>query len=231
MPIRNRAVQHATDRSRGFAREPRNCAGVLGPSPCQDQTMGETMVLPAQTSRRAELEADGWVVVARSFGAQLDSGRIDRQRLQALVAKSEGSVRELADADVESVLHLDAMTAQDYPGSVATQHTPLDRRAATPSASRRAFGAFGPDGDLVAMTFVDVEGTKAETQFTVVHRAWRGQGLGIAVKAASVLTLASEGVTQFRTGGSADNPAILRANDAVGYIQDEEWVTLGRDVR
>ncbi|WFR67918.1 hypothetical protein P9139_05935 [Curtobacterium flaccumfaciens] len=81
------------------------------------------------------------------------------------------------------------------------------------------------------MTFVDIEGTKAETQFTVVHRAWRGQGLGIAVKAASVLALAAEGVTQFRTGGSADNLAILRANDAVGYIQDEEWVTLGRSVR
>jgi hypothetical protein len=46
-----------------------------------------------------------------------------------------------------------------------------------------------------------------------------------------VLTLAAEGVTQFRTGGSADNLAILRANDAVGYIQDEEWVTLGRNVR
>ena len=43
--------------------------------------------------------------------------------------------------------------------------------------------------------------------------------------------LAAEGVTQFRTGGSADNLAILRANDAVGYIQDEEWVTLGRNVR
>jgi GNAT superfamily N-acetyltransferase len=193
--------------------------------------MGETLVLPAHASRRAQLEADGWVVVARSFGAQLDSGRIDRQRLQALVARAERSVRELVDADVEAVLHLDARTAEDYPGSVATQHAPLDRSTVTLSASRRAFGAFGPDRDLVAMTFVDIEGTKAETQFTVVHRAWRGQGLGIAVKAASVLALAAEGVTQFRTGGSADNLAILRANDAVGYIQDEEWVTLGRNVR
>jgi hypothetical protein len=46
-----------------------------------------------------------------------------------------------------------------------------------------------------------------------------------------VLTFAAEGVTQFRTGGSADNLAIIRANDAVGYVQDEEWVTLGRNVR
>lgn len=193
--------------------------------------MAETVVLPAQTPRQAKLEADGWVVVARSFGAQLNSDRIDRQRLHALVAKAEGSVRELAAADIEAVLRLDAMTIEDYPGSVATQHTPLDRGAATPSASRRAFGAFRPDGDLVAMTFVDLEGTDAETHFTVVHRAWRGRGLGIAVKAASVLALVAEGVTQFRTGGSADNLAILRANKAVGYVQDEEWVTLAQNVR
>ncbi|MEG8034485.1 hypothetical protein QP157_03855 [Sphingomonas sp. LR61] len=81
------------------------------------------------------------------------------------------------------------------------------------------------------MTFVDVDGTEAETHFTVVHRAWRSRGLSIAVKAASVLVLAAEGVTRFRTGGSADNTAILRANDAVGYVRDEEWVTLAQDAR
>lgn len=80
-------------------------------------------------------------------------------------------------------------------------------------------------------TFVDIDGVEAETHFTVVHRAWRGRGLGIAVKAASVLTLAAEGVTRFRTGGSVDNVAILRANDALGYVRDEEWVTLAQNVR
>jgi GNAT superfamily N-acetyltransferase len=193
--------------------------------------MGETIVLPAQEPRRVALEADGWVIVARSFGAQLNAGSIDDQRLRALVAGADGSVRELGDADVDAVLHLDAMTIEDYPGSAATQHTPLDRRAATPGVSRRAFGAFGPDGKLVAMTFVDVDRVDAETHFTVVHRAWRGRGLGIAVKAASVLTLAAERVTRFRTGGSADNAAILRANTVVGYIRDEEWVTLAQDAR
>lgn len=191
--------------------------------------MGETSVLPAQAQRRAELEANGWVVVARSFGAQLDSDSIDHQRLHTLTAEVGVSLRELGDADVDAVLRLDASTIEDYPGSVATQHTPLDRRAATPSVSRRAFGAFGPGGDLVSMTFVDVNGAEAETDFTVVHRAWRGRGLSIAVKAASVLVLAAEGVTRFRTGGSADNTAILRANDAVGYVRDEEWVTLAKD--
>ncbi|WP_083402953.1 GNAT family N-acetyltransferase [Curtobacterium sp. MCBA15_008] len=188
--------------------------------------MGESIVLLIQAPRRAALEAEGWVVVARSFGAQLDSNSINVERLQAMVAQAEGTVREITDTDVDAVLHLDAATVEDYPGSAATQHAALDRRAATPSASRRAFGAFVPDAELVAMTFVDIDGADAETQFTVVHRAWRGRGLSVAVKAASVLALTAEGVTRFRTGGSADNAAILRANDALGYVRDEEWVTL-----
>ncbi|MDN3480132.1 acetyltransferase [Curtobacterium sp. APC 4022] len=190
--------------------------------------MGETIVLPAQSPRRTELEALGWAVVARSFGAQLDAERIDEQRLRALAVGAPGSVRALAAADVDAVLALDRATIGDYPGSVATQHEPLDRDGATPSAARRAFGAFRTDGGLVAMTFVSVDGAEAETDFTVVDRAQRGRGLGVAVKAASVLELSAAGVTRFRTGGSADNAAIQRANVALGYVRDEEWVTLGR---
>jgi hypothetical protein len=193
--------------------------------------VGEIIVLPVQAPRRAALEAEGWVVVARSFGAQLDSDHINCERLQALVAEADGTVRELGDTDVDAVLHLDATTVEDYPGSAATQHTPLDRRAAMPSASRRGFGAFGPDRELVAMTFADIDGVEAETQFTVVHRAWRGRGLSVAVKAAFVLALTAEGVTRFRTGGSVDNVAILRANEALGYVRDEEWVTLAQNGR
>jgi GNAT superfamily N-acetyltransferase len=193
--------------------------------------MGEMIVLPAQSPRRAELEAQGWTVAARSFGAQLDSDHIDRQRLSELVAAAGESVRELGATDVDAVLELDAATIEDYPGSVATRHEPLDRRGATPSASRRAFGAFVRDSDLVSMTFVDIDGPDAETAVTVVHRAWRGRGLGVAVKAASVLALAEDGVRRFRTGGSAENTAILRANDALGYVCDEEWITLEPSAR
>jgi GNAT superfamily N-acetyltransferase len=185
-------------------------------------------VLPADAQERSELEAQGWTVVARSFGAQLDGHDVDQPRLQGLVARvaDVGSVRELSHADVDAVLALDALTIGDYPGSIATQHTPLDRQRATPSESRRSFGVVLESGELVAMTFVDVDGSAAETDFTVVHPAWRGRGLGVAAKAASVLALLDDGVTRFRTGGSADNAAILAANDVVGYVRDEEWVTL-----
>ncbi|MDM7888024.1 GNAT family N-acetyltransferase [Curtobacterium sp. RHCJP20] len=116
--------------------------------------------------------------------------------------------------------------ADDYPGGVAPRHEQLDNDAATPTAGRRASGAFAADGSLVAMTSVEVDGADAETDFTVVHPSHRGRGIGTALKVWSVLALQREGVRRFRTGGSAENVAIQRANAVLGYVQDEEWVTL-----
>ena len=193
--------------------------------------MRDSAVMPADDPRRAALEAEGWRVTARSFGAELDADRIDRARLQEALAGSVGRAgvaRELTADDVDAVLALDAATARDYPGSVATRHRPVDRDGATPSASRRMFGVLSAGGELLALTVVDVDvdGAAAETDFTVVARDRRRRGLGVAVKALSVLTLVDDGVERFRTGGSADNAGILRANALLGYVRDEEWVTL-----
>jgi predicted GNAT family acetyltransferase len=124
------------------------------------------------------------------------------------------------------VLTLDRETANDYPGDIATAHEALTADGATPSAAHRGWGAFTAQAQLAAMTFADIGQNVIETDFTVVRRDWRGHGLGSAVKAASVLALADEGHTTFRTGGSADNPASIAANQAVGYELDEEWLTL-----
>lgn len=185
-------------------------------------------VLRADDPRRSDLESLGWSVSARSWGAALDALRVDVGRFTALVERvgALASVRELGPADAPAALALDAATVGDYPGSVATRHEPLSAARAIPSASRRAFGAFTPAGELVAVTFVDVGGENAETDFTCVARARRGSGLATAVKAASVIALLGSGVRGFRTGGSADNQAILAANTALGYLIDEEWVTL-----
>ena len=185
-------------------------------------------VLRADNPERDQLEREGWVVTARSWAAQLNAVDCDQQRLRALVerARAVGEVRALTPTDVPKILALDAATAGDYPGSEATAHPPLTSAKATAGPSRRAYGIVDTTDELVAMTFVDVEGTRAEVDFTVVARERRGQGLGTAVKAASVLDLISVGVEIFRTGGSADNPGSIAANEAVGFVRDEEWATL-----
>jgi predicted GNAT family acetyltransferase len=185
-------------------------------------------ILRADDPERTQLEREGWVVSARSWAAQLNAEDCDQLRLRALVkwARAVGQVRALTPTDVPKILALDAATVGDYPGSEATAHPPLTPASATVSRTRRAYGIVDATGALVAMTFVDVEGARAEVDFTVVAHEQRGQGLGTAVKAASVLDLISAGVETFRTGGSADNPSSITANEAVGFVRDEEWVTL-----
>jgi len=182
----------------------------------------------ADSAEREALERDGWVVTARSWAAQLEAERCDRAALRDLVSRADatGAVRALTDADTALILRLDAATLDDYPGAEATAHEPLTPATATVGPSRRAYGVADAGGELVAMTFVGVEAHVAEVDFTVVSPHHRGLGLATAVKAASVLDLIDSGVTVFRTGGSADNAAILAANHALGFVVDEHWVTL-----
>lgn len=42
----------------------------------------------------------------------------------------------------------------------------------------------------------------------------------------TLLALDADGLRRFRTGGSAENAAILAANTALGYVRDEEWPSL-----
>ncbi|GAA4193637.1 hypothetical protein GCM10022288_27730 [Gryllotalpicola kribbensis] len=190
----------------------------------------DVRVMRADDPQRAHLEADGWVAIARSWGAALDLGRADPEELSGLAARADalGSVRELGQEDVDAVLELDVATTGDYPGSIATQHEVLERSRATPSATRAAWGFHTPDRTLAAVTFVDIDGDRVEIDFTVVARAWRGKGVGTGLKASAVLALLHRGVRAIRTGGSADNPAIIAANKRLGFTIDEEWVTLQR---
>ncbi|WP_062518148.1 hypothetical protein [Demequina gelatinilytica] len=190
------------------------------------------VVLREDDARVASRLADGWVMVARSWAAQLEAERGDLAalRVAADAARACGDLRELARGDVPAVLALDAATVGDYPGGPATAHAPLTAARAAVSGVRRAWGVVGDGGRVLAMTYVDVDGDRAETDFTVVARDARGRGLATAVKAASLLGLLRDGVVVFRTGGSANNAAILAASLACGYRVDERWVTLAPSV-
>jgi len=189
-------------------------------------------VLRSDDPQAGTLMNEGWRVMARSWGAELDAGEADTDRLvirlMELVVRARryAELRELGIGDVSAVLALDSATIDDYPGGPATEHAALTQQTAAISGTRRAFGAFTAENDLAAVTYVDVDLPSAETDFTVVRRDWRRRGLGTAVKASSVLALLASGVTRFRTGGSSENVASVAANTSVGYRIDEEWLTL-----
>ena len=190
--------------------------------------IAENTVLREDSPRISELQSQGWRIIARSWAAQLNAVDVDIERLTTLIEgmSGKGVVRELEISDKAAILALDASTVTDYPGGIATVHDALSPEQATVTGTRRGFGVNGPDGGLIAMTFVDINGTEVETDFTVVAKDWRRRGLATAVKAASVLALLSDRAVTFRTGGSDENIASLAANTSVGYALDEAWLTL-----
>ncbi|MDN5775540.1 MAG: hypothetical protein L0H96_01350 [Humibacillus sp.] len=114
---------------------------------------------------------------------------------------------------------------------MATAHQALTAHSAAPTAKRWGFGVFDVDEQLVAMTVIELEGNRADVDFTVVARHRRRQGLATSVNAGSLLALARHGVTLVRTGGSDENRGILATNASLGFHVDEHWITLAAPAR
>lgn len=192
------------------------------------------LVLRADDPRCRQAEADGWEVVATSWGARLeldpgDEGLLARLRHRADPARAPSyRVREVVAHDIPQLVELDARTATDYPGGAATHHEPLDEAAARALLDRgRAWGIWYGEA-LVALTVTFLVEGRVETDFTAVHPDHRGRGLATAVKATSVLAHAEQGRTLFGTGGADGNLASLAMNRAVGYRITETWHTYRR---
>jgi GNAT superfamily N-acetyltransferase len=184
--------------------------------------------------RCAELEAAGYRVVGESWGARLRlSEPPDLSVMRDAVARAQApgiAVRELSPDFSDELFSLEYQNHADYPFTPATAQKLRDADAIRGLwDGYRIFGAL--DGALlVAATVISQATDRGETQFTSVLSAYRGKGLGKAVKAASILALAEDGVRLFGTGGAAVNEASLGANRTLGYTIEERWRSYQRKI-
>jgi len=188
----------------------------------------QPVILPENDPQIEQFLANGYQIVARSHGAQLNLDDATLTKISMLCASTnkDFAFRELNVKDICDILKLDGETANDYPGDVATLHESLNLATATPTDARRAFGAYH-NGELIAMIFLNISGSNAEIDFCVVAAPFRRQGIATALGAYALHTVAGAGVKYVRTGFSADNPASIAAFQKLGQI-DENWVTLRR---
>lgn len=83
---------------------------------------------------------------------------------------------------------------------------------------------------VVAFTFLNRAGDRAQHGFTGTMRKHRGRGLATAAKAFTLRTAAANGVTRVTTSNAEENAAMRAINRKLGFEPIGEHVIFGRDL-
>ena len=86
--------------------------------------------------------------------------------------------------------------------------------------------------EIVGVAFLDIDAAQgiAGHRFTGTARSWRGQGVAIALKVATIRWAAANGVTLLRASNDADNLAMRTVNDRLGYEEQHRIVLFQRTI-
>lgn len=86
------------------------------------------------------------------------------------------------------------------------------------------------DARVVAFTFLNVAGERAQHGFTGTVREHRGRGLATVAKRRTLRAAAERGVTRVTTSNAEENAAMRAINHKLGFEPIGEHVILGRDL-
>lgn len=92
-----------------------------------------------------------------------------------------------------------------------------------------------PEGHFVAVdprtglyvalsTLWKTDGDYLQTGLTGTRRAYRRQGLALALKLKSIQLAQTMGIREIRTGNESNNRAMLAINEALGFVKQPIWI-------
>jgi GNAT superfamily N-acetyltransferase len=132
-------------------------------------------------------------------------------------------LRTVAEVDPRLVHAVDLAATRDMPATEPVEDIPYDEW----EQHVLAHPLFVPEGSFVAMVddvaaavslvIADPETGRAASMFTGTLAAYRGRGLALAVKLASIEWAAANGVTQLVTTNDETNAPMLAINRRLGY--------------
>lgn len=154
---------------------------------------------------RAETES---VLDPRSV-QELPPESVDLRPLSAVDPRDAYDVDLESTADMPSTEAFEGMAYEEWEDHV------LRHPLYTPEGSFLAY----VDGEAAALSLltVDTESGRAMNWMTGTRRAYRGQGLALAVKLASIHWAAANGITRMLTFNDATNAPMLAINRRLGY--------------
>lgn len=133
----------------------------------------------------------------------------------------------------EAVYDVVTAAALDEPGPVQHDNIQFDdflRDWNEPDGDLESSTAvLDEDGVVVAFTFLNVAGERAQHGFTGTAPEHRGRGLATAAKRRALRTAADRGVTRVTTSNAEENAAMRAINRNLGFEPIGEHVIFGRD--
>jgi len=140
---------------------------------------------------------------------QLPPEGVDLRPLTAADPRDAYDVDMEATADMPSTEPFEGMAYEEWEGHV------LRHPLFTAAGSFLAF----VDGEAAALSLLtaDAESGRAMNWMTGTRRAYRGRGLALAVKLASIHWAAANGITRMFTYNDATNAPMLAVNRRLGY--------------
>lgn len=158
--------------------------------------------------------AHGYHVASRKRVSAVDPRTLVGKRDTRLV-----SYAELGDR-LEELYRLDLETSKDIPNDAEFSVPFEDWQSHVwddPLLAHEGSFAAVVEGRLAAATNLRVAGARAGSGFTGTLREFRGRGLAVAVKTASLVWAAEHGVEWAHTFNDETNAPMLRVNDRLGY--------------
>jgi GNAT superfamily N-acetyltransferase len=145
-------------------------------------------------------------------------------------------LRTVADVDPRLVYEADTEATRDMPSTEAIDVIPYDewRDHVLDYPFFTAEGSYVAmvDGAAAAVSLLiaDEESGRGGNMFTGTQRAYRGRGLGLAVKLASIHWAKDHGITQIATRNDETNAPMLAINRRLGYRPAGRRVEYLRDL-
>jgi GNAT superfamily N-acetyltransferase len=132
-------------------------------------------------------------------------------------------LRRVADIDPHLAYEADIAATRDMPSTEPIDEIPYEEWV----GHVLDYPFFTAEGSYVAMVdglaaavsllIADEESGRGGNMFTGTQRAYRGRGLGLAVKLASIAWAKEHGITQIATRNDETNAPMLAINQRLGY--------------
>jgi GNAT superfamily N-acetyltransferase len=146
-------------------------------------------------------------------------------------------LRTVAEIDPRLVYEVDIAATRDMPSTETIDEIPYEEWVEHvldyPFFTREGSYVAMVDGVAAAVSLLlaDEETGRGGNMFTGTQRAYRGRGLGLAVKLASIAWAREHDITQLATRNDETNAPMLAINRRLGYVPAGRRVEWLRDLK